>query len=413
MRITNEPSNPARRRALITGGGLAAALVAVPELAHADTGGAPEPAAKVTADGAKALPGYAAWKDADAMVVHSANTIELKRQHVGQGPLTPADRLYVRNNLNPPSDDIVKNPDAWVVEISGVGKPGKLTVGDLKHMGIATATMVLQCAGNGRAYFPHKPSGTQWREGAAGCVAFTGVPVKAVVEALGGVASGMKYMTSTGGEVLPEGVDPLTIVVERSVPAEAMEHAILAWELNGKPLPLANGGPLRMVVPGYIGVNNVKYVKHVAFTSEQSKAKIQQSSYRFSPVGTKGSAEFPSIWEVPVNSWITSPYEASAVAAGKVQLVGVAFGGFHSLKGVEVSVDGGRSWHATRLFGPDMGRFGWRNFVFGADLKAGKHRIASRATNENGDVQPEERAENNRGYNNNGWHDRSFELEVA
>lgn len=404
--------DPTRRQALFAGGGLAA-LAVLPGVAHAD-GVRTDPPAKATAAGGKALPEYAAWKDADAMIVHSANTIELKRQDFGQGALTPSNRLYVRNNLNPPSADIVKDPDSWSLEISGVGKPGHLTVAELKRLGLTAVPMVLQCSGNGRAWFPSKPSGTQWTVGAAGCVVFSGVPVKDVVKALGGAAGSSKYMTGTGGEVLPEGIDPKTVMVERSVPLEAMEHAILAWEMNGRPLPLAHGGPLRLIVPGYMGVNNIKYIKHLAFTTEQSPAKIQQSSYRFSPVGVKGTPEFPSIWEMPVNSWITSPYAPEQpLKAGRVQIAGVALGGFHAAKGVEVSADGGKTWYEAHWFGPDMGRFAWRNFVVEMDLKPGKHQLASRATNTHGDVQPKERHENNRGYNNNSWLDHSFELEVV
>ncbi len=158
--------NPMRRKALVAGGGVAA-MAALPGIASAD-GVRTDPPAKPAAGGGKALPAYAQWKDADAMIVHSANTIELKRQDFTHSTITPIDRLYVRNNLNPPSEDIVKDPDIWKVEISGVGKPQVLTVADLKRLGLGSATMVLQCSGNGRGYFPHKPSGTQWKEGAAG-----------------------------------------------------------------------------------------------------------------------------------------------------------------------------------------------------------------------------------------------------
>ncbi len=405
FQLQSDALRATRRQALWTGGGLAA-LVAAPGVALADTGKSEAPA--------KALPAYARWKNADAMIVHSANTIELRRDHFGQGSVTPTDYLYVRNNLNPPSEDIVKDPDAWVIEISGVANPMRTTLGELKRLGLTSVTMVLQCSGNGRGYFPHKPSGTQWREGAAGCVTFTGVPLKVVAEALGGVAGGAKYITGTGGETIPEGIDPKTVMVERSVPLAALDDAILAWELNGEPLPLAHGGPLRMIVPGYMGVNNIKYIKHLAFTAEQSPAKIQQSSYRFTPVGTKGNPGAPSLWAVPVNSWLTSPVQqGKPVKAGRVQLVGVAFGGAHPIKGVEVSTDGGKTWAAAQWFGADLGPFAWRNFVLAVDLKPGTYQVATRASNAQGEVQPRERVENERGYNNNSWLDRSIELVVA
>lgn len=118
---------------------------------------------------------------------------------------------------------------------------------------------------------------------------FTGVPIKAVLEAVGGMEEGAKYMTGQGGEEIPQGLDPNTIMVERSIPLEAVDDAILAWEINGQPIPLAHGGPLRLVVPGYTGVNNVKYIKQLAFTKEQSAANIQQNSYRLAPVGEKST----------------------------------------------------------------------------------------------------------------------------
>ncbi|XOT97651.1 molybdopterin-dependent oxidoreductase, partial [Alcaligenes pakistanensis] len=98
-----------------------------------------------------------------------------------------------------------------------------------------------------------------------------------------------------------------TIMVERSLPLEAIDDAILAWEINGQPIPLAHGGPLRLIVPGYTGVNNVKYIKQLAFTKDQSAASIQQNSYRMTPVGEKTNPNQESVWEMPVKSWITSP----------------------------------------------------------------------------------------------------------
>lgn len=404
-----ELNNAGRRRMLVGTGGLLA-LSGLGGVALADSEGEKQ---FKPAD-AKPLPDYASWKDADSMIVHSPNTIELKRDAFGDSVITPSNRLFIRNNVNPPSADIVKNPNAWSLEVKGVKTPRSFTVAELKTMGVQALPMVLQCSGNGRAWFPHHPSGTQWTVGAAGCVIFTGVPIKAVLEAVGGPEDGMVYMTSTGGEEIPEGLDPNTIKVERSVPIDAMEDAILAWELNGEPLPLAHGGPLRIIVPGYTGVNSVKYIKQLAFTKEQSAAKIQQTSYRFSPVGVNGTPDHDSIWEMPVKSWITSPLdEDGTIKAGSVQITGVAMGGMTEAESVEVSIDGGKSWQKAEFIGPDLGRYAWRQFVLSTKLSAGSHELASRATNAAGDTQPEERAENNRGYINNGWRDHMVTVTVA
>lgn len=376
------------------------------------------PAAKAFAstqgDNAPTLPGYASWKDANSLIIHSANTMETKRTAFGSGIITPLDRLFVRNNITPPSEDIMIDPDAWTVQIEGVKNPITLSVAELKNLGVTTVAMVLQCSGNGRAYFPSKPSGTQWTVGAAGCVVFTGVPVKTILEHVGGMDSSAKYMTGTGGEPIPEGLDPNTIQVERSVPLEAIQDALLAWEINGQPLPLAHGGPLRLVVPGYTGVNNIKYIKRLAFTPDQSAANIQQSGYRMAPLGEKGAPVHASVWTMPVKSWITHPGDPdSQLKAGHLQIQGLAMGGTTDVTEVEVSIDGGKNWQTAQFVGPDLGPYAWRQFVLPVNLKAGSYTLVSRAKNKAGDVQPADRVENNRGYLNNSWEDHAITIMVA
>ena len=144
------------------------------------------------------------------------------------------------------------------------------------------------------------------------------------VESLGGVAPGMLYLTGTGGEKLPEGGDPLLVMVERSVALRPMNDAILAWEMNGAPLSLAHGGPLRLVVPGYQGVNNVKYVKRVAFTSAESQAKIMTHGYRITPLGGTSNPAEPSAQEMGVKSWVNAPNADRAADAADVLAQGRA-----------------------------------------------------------------------------------------
>ncbi|WP_120965483.1 sulfite oxidase [Comamonas sp. lk] len=398
------------RRRLLTGSASALAAVGLASFQSQ----ALAQAAPAATPAAKPLPGFASFKNADAVIVHSSTTIETKRSAFGTSVITPSNQLYVRNNLPTPPESIVADRDAWQVQIAGVKQPRQLTVRELKSMGLETVTMVLQCSGNGRGFFPSKPSGTQWTVGAAGCVVWSGVPVREVVKALGGVADGLAYMTGTGGEVLPAGLDPKSVIVERSVPVAAMQDALLAWEMNGEPISLAHGGPLRLIVPGYTGVNNIKYIKQLAFTAKESEAHIMSHGYRISPPGSKGDPSQPSVQEMSVKSWINSPLpEDGAQAPGLVQIHGVAFGGMNGIKGVEVSTDGGKTWKAARLVGPDMGRYAWRQFVLQAALPKGNHVLASRATDDKGNVQPETRGENQSGYNNTSWADHAVTVNVA
>jgi len=410
-----DPMNPTPtslpRRHLLAGS--ASALAAAGLAGFTRLAGA---AGETPATGAtpKPLPAYVAWKDPASLIVHSSTTIETRRAAFGSGVITPAEQLYIRNNLPAPDASIVADRDAWEVSVEGVKAPRTLTLRELKTMGVETTAMVLQCSGNGRGYFPSKPSGTPWQVGAAGCVVWTGVPVRVVAEALGGPVSGSNFMTGTGGEKLPEGLDPLSVIVERSVPAAAMADALLAWEMNGVPISLAHGGPLRLIVPGYTGVNNIKYVKRLAFTAKESEARIMSHGYRLSPPGAKGDPSQPSVQEMSVKSWINSPApDGMGTKAGPVQVQGVAFGGMNGVKRVEVSLDGGKTWADARLSGPDLGRFAWRQFVLATKLPSGIHLLASRATDTAGNVQPEQRMENAGGYNNTSWADHAVKVTVA
>jgi DMSO/TMAO reductase YedYZ molybdopterin-dependent catalytic subunit len=403
----NEPITLPRRHLLA---GSAAALSAIGLASFAGRAGAQAAAAAAP----KPLPAYVGWKVADAVIVHSSNTLETRRSAFGTSVITPVNKLYIRNNLPAPDAAIVQDRDAWSVSIEGVKNPRTLTLAELKTLGVETVATVLQCSGNGRGFFPSKPSGTPWTVGAAGCIVWSGVPLKAVVAALGGVVDGATFLTGTGGEKLPEGVDPLSVMVERSVPVKALDDALLAWEMNGEPLALAHGGPLRLVVPGYQGVNNIKYVKRVAFSNTQSQARIMQHGYRMTPPGGKASPDQPSVWEMGVKSWINGPVpEQGTVKAGQVQVQGVAFGGTLAIKGVDVSVDGGKTWQAARLIGPDLGRFAWRQFALSVKLAPGTHVLMSRATDVAGNVQPEGREENVGGYNNSSWTDHAVTVTVA
>ncbi len=398
----DQPVNVRRRQVMLSSAAAAAAL------------GTGSSAALAQAAKSKPLPKYVEWKYIDSLIVHSSNTIETKRSAFGTSVIVPNDILFVRNNLPPPEESITYDADAWTLAVEGVKTPAKFTVGELKRMGIETVAAVLQCSGNGRGFFSHKASGAQWKVGAAGCVIWSGVPVAAVVRELGGVASGMTLMTGSGGEKLPAGIDPKTVKVERSVPLKAMENALLAWEMNGEPLSLAHGGPLRLVIPGYYGVNNIKYLEVLKFIDKETDASIQSSGYRMRDIGKKGTPGQPSMWEMNVKSWINHPAgENERISAGMVQINGVAFAGVNRVARVEVSIDGGKTWKDAKFVGPDLGSYAWRQFVLPVKLDSGSYTLVSRATDAQGNTQPVDRVENERAYGHNGWKDHGVKLNVA
>lgn len=342
--------------------------------------------------------------------------LETRRPAFGFAPITPQSAFFVRNNLPTPDASIVDNRDAWSIEVAGVENAGSLTLAELKALPVRMEASVLQCSGNGRAYFPHNPSGSQWATGAAGCAIWTGVRISDVVEHLGGSASdAVAFLTATGAEELPDGVDSSQVVVERSVPLEkGLQDCMLVWEMNGEPLPLVHGGPVRLLVPGYFGVNNVKWVKRIALTEEETGASIQASSYRFRDIGESGSPAHPSMYRMPVKSWLNGPgADELPVLKGAATLYGVAFSGERGIEKVEISADDGQSWQEAELIGPDLGPNAWRSFVMQIELSTGKHRLVTRATDTAGETQPRDAIPNHRGYGHNGWFDHGLDITVV
>lgn len=392
------------RRSLVRAfalGGAAAALGPLARFASAQTMERPLPTGKLSQN----------------FVIHNELpwALETKRSAFGFAPITPQSAFFVRNNLPTPDESIVVNPNAWRFEVVGASRSGSMTLEELKALPIRVEAAVLQCSGNGRAYFAHNPSGSQWATGAAGCALWTGVRVSDVIEHFGGPTDGKAFLTATGAEILPEGVDPSQVVVERSVSIDkALQDSLLVWEMNGAALPLIHGGPLRLIVPGYFGVNNVKWVKRIALTEAETGASIQASSYRFRDIGESGRPEHPSMYRMPVKSWITGPgADGASIIPGPATLQGVAFSGERGIDRVEVSADDGQSWSEAQLVGPDLGPNAWRSFVMPLNLQLGKHRFVSRATDRTGDTQPRDAILNQRGYGHNGWNDPALEIEVV
>ncbi len=338
-------------------------------------------------------------------------TLESKRPEIGAA-LTPTDKVFVRGNLPFPEASILDDRDAWSLEVAGVAESRSITLGELKTLGSVTVAAVLQCSGNGRLFFEHGPSGSPWGVGAAANVLWTGVPVSAVIEELGGLGKGNHvYITGTGAEPVPE----RKYTVERSIPIEkVLKDGILAWDMNSEALPLAHGGPLRLVVPGYYGINNIKYLSRLAVTDKESlDVKTQASSYRVRPCGESSSPDQPSMYAMNIKSWITSPLGEAPGKAGRQMVTCVAFCGDSTVASVEITTDGGKTWQDAAPISPDLGEYAWRQYAIQWDAPVGKHLLASRAKDAAGNVQPEIRMENERGYKHNAWRDPGVTIEIA
>jgi sulfite dehydrogenase len=309
---------------------------------------------------------------------------------------TPADVLYVRNNLGIPALG-----NEWTVELAGSSQPARLSPSDIfDRLPRHDLTMVLQCAGNGRSHLPEAVPGVQWDLGGMACVEWSGVRLADLVAAHGGPAGEFAYVTVLGGDADPD--DPAR--VERSVPAQAaLEEALVADRMNGEPIPLVHGGPVRFVMPGYFAVNSVKWVRRISFTDKESDAEIQRVRYRLVPPGEEPGMQHPPVWEMgPVSRILEVEPGPTAI-----EVNGVAFSGGDPVVSVEVTTDG-EVWEEADL-GPDRGRYAWRRFR--ATVSIGAEWVASRCHTETG-AQPAQTTPNRDGYAIDGWRDLSVRVPV-
>ncbi len=312
-------------------------------------------------------------------------TVECARDRLG-GAVTPLADVFVRQNLDLPDPRILADRDAWTLDVEG---EGVLTLADLKRLPTTTRRVVMECAGNARtldggAY----PGETPWGVGAVACVEWTGVALSDLV-----TPTTARFCTATGADSVGRQADPFDQRVERSVPAaKAMADGLLAWALNGEPIPLVHGGPLRFVVPGYFAVNSVKFVNRLAFGDEESDADIQRTRYRYRPPGTPPSTVHPTTGPLPPTSLI--------IRAEQGRVHGVAWSSDGPISRVDVTVDGGGSWrHADLERASDPAAWS----LFSAAVPAARQRVAARAVDAAGAVQPAKAEPNALGYANNGW----------
>jgi len=291
--------------------------------------------------------------------------------------ITPNDAFFVRYHLT----DVPLNidPDAFSVGIRGkVDKPMKLSLADIKKMPAADIVAVNQCSGNSRGFFNPRVAGGQLGNGAMGNARWRGVPLKAVLDRAG--------------------VQPLDIDHARD------GEVMLAYSMNGADLPVLNGFPLRLVVPGYYGTYWVKHLNEITVIDNVFDGFWMKTAYRIPDndcncvePGTAPKATIP-INRFKIRSFITSVADGAKLKAGaQTTLKGIAFDGGKGIKDVAVSTDGGKTWAQASL-GKDLGKYSFREWRMLVRLAAGAHELKVRATSNGDDTQPMEPLWNGAGY---------------
>jgi DMSO/TMAO reductase YedYZ molybdopterin-dependent catalytic subunit len=318
--------------------------------------------------------------------------------------ITPNDAFFVRYHLA--DIPLTIDPDAFAVEIKGkVDRPVKLSLAEIKKMSAVELVAVNQCSGNSRALFEPRVAGGQLGNGAMGNARWKGVPLKAVLDAAG-VQAGAKQVTFNGMD------GPVSDKTPDFVKALDLDHArdgevMLAYAMNGADLPVLNGFPLRLIVPGYYGTYWVKHLNEITVIDSIFDGFWMKSAYRVPDnecacvdPGTAPKATVP-INRCNVRSFITSVTSGVKVKAGAPLLLkGIAFDGGKGIKQVAVSTDGGASWRNATL-GRDLGKYSFREWTLPVTLAAGSHDLRVKATNQAGQTQPDKPLWNPAGYMRN------------
>jgi DMSO/TMAO reductase YedYZ molybdopterin-dependent catalytic subunit len=322
--------------------------------------------------------------------------------------ITPNDEFFVRYHLsNIPEID----PKEWKLEVGGGdGSNGQatLSLADLKAMPAVEVVAVNQCSGNRRGLFHPHVAGVQWGYGAMGCARWKGAKLKDILDKAG--------IKKEAIEVVLEGADgpavDTTPDFAKSIPVwKALEDTtIVAYEMNGEPLPHLNGAPARLIVPGWTGTYWMKHITTVKPITKPYDGFWVKGAYRV-PTGmfplvarfiSQETAANTPITEMVINSLITSHVNGASVREGRTFTVGgIAWDGGYGITTVEVSTDGGKTWGEAKL-GEDLGKYAFRTFNAPVSFKSkGKHTVMAKATNKIGQTQTSALLFNGAGYHHN------------
>jgi DMSO/TMAO reductase YedYZ molybdopterin-dependent catalytic subunit len=314
--------------------------------------------------------------------------------------VTPIGLHYLLTHYDIPDVD----PTAWRLEVDGlVGSPLSLSLEEIRSLPAVETAVTMECAGNGRALVePHVVS-QPWLLEAIGTARWRGVPVAAVLEK-SGVAEGASDVLFTGLDRGVEGGEEQDYARSVSLAEVLAGDALLAYEVNGVPLPPQHGFPLRLVVPGWYGMTSVKWLARISLLDAPHDGYQMRHGYRYRQ---HEDEEGEPITRIQLRSLMIPPgipeflTRSRVVRAGRCQLEGRAWAGDAEIVGVDVSADGGETWAEAELGDDSLGRWAWRSWRFDWDAEPGEHELCCRARDSAGGSQPREAPWNLGGYANN------------
>jgi DMSO/TMAO reductase YedYZ molybdopterin-dependent catalytic subunit len=330
-------------------------------------------------------------------------------RHYFRTTFTPNEAFYVRWHLEGiPNAVDLKN---WKLQVEGnVNRPTALSLSDLmQKFKPASLAAVNQCSGNSRSRLQPRVPGGQWGNGAMGNAMWTGVRLRELLD-MAGVKSGSLQVQFQGLETGqgPEGLGSNLFLKSLDLGNPVLDECVVAYLMNGEPLPMLNGFPVRLVVPGYFATYWTKCLTWIRVLNASDENFWMKTGYRVpdTPRGNTtpedvqaGKVKTVPVERFPVRSFLISPDGFSKIPAGMiVTLRGIAFSGFGRVNQVEVSDNGGRNWMAARL-GDDHGAYSFRTWEASWTAKSpGLYSLAVRATDEKGNTQPDEPIWNPGGY---------------
>ncbi len=407
-----------RRRWLKTLGAASAALAAGRIFdglnAAAQDASAPQPAPEFTGPGANPYwtsPGqFATYPQKAPLILLTDRPVQLETpRHYFLSTLTPNDAFFVRWHL--PMIPNAVDLKEWRLHVEGnVERPLALSYSELatrfKSVSIAA---VNQCSGNSRSRLQPRVAGGQWGNGAMGNASWTGVKLREILDAAG-VKSGSVQVQFEGLDkgLGPKGLGSNRFMKSLDLTNPVLDMCVVALAMNDEPLPMLNGFPARLVVPGYFATYWLKSLSFIRVLDAPDDNFWMKAGYRIpdTPRGNttpddmkSGKVATVPINLMPVRSFLISPDGSAKIPAGlPMRLRGIAFSGYGGIKKVEVSLDNGMNWSECQL-GPDAGTYSFRTWWFNWIPKAaGKFQVAVRATDTKGNIQPDEGVWNPGGY---------------